>query len=205
MVHLMVAASLRDSQREATRDRIIAAVTELVAEDHPAAISVPAVARRSGVSIATIYRYFPNKQELLDAAATIGLAQTVQGIVSTHDDTSDYIEAIRAAFRTFATQVGLVRGQFATPIGRELRRTRRPEKQRRMQGIADAFGVRTDGANGARFLAVAEALSSSAMFLEFHDQLDLDADQAANYVAWALRVLAEETARVQEGEHDDDV
>ena len=51
------------------------AVSDLVANDHPAAISVPAVAERAGVGVATVYRYFPTKEALLDAAALGAVSQ----------------------------------------------------------------------------------------------------------------------------------
>ena len=49
------------------------AVAELVADAHPASISVPAVAARAGVGVATVYRYFPTKEALLDASALVAL------------------------------------------------------------------------------------------------------------------------------------
>ena len=61
--------TVRDLQREVTRQRILATVLELCADDATGDIAVPEVARRSGISVATIYRYFPTKDALLDAAA----------------------------------------------------------------------------------------------------------------------------------------
>src|SRR5688572_15775264 len=112
---------LRTAQRAATRDRIVRAVGELGAEGHPAAISVPAVAKRSGVSLATIYRYFPTKEALLDAATTIGLAQTMRNIAYDASDASEYPAIVRRAFHEFAQHVPLIRNQVASSIGRDLR------------------------------------------------------------------------------------
>src|SRR5919202_2146998 len=72
--------SLRQEHRAATRRRILRAVIDLLAEHHPAALSMPAVAARSAVSIPTIYRYFPTKEALLDAAAMFGLESRWLGI-----------------------------------------------------------------------------------------------------------------------------
>src|SRR6186713_1929990 len=73
MNHLMTEgpSSLRDAHKQATRTRIVRAVAELVTEAHPAAVSVPAVAKRAGVGVATVYRYFPTKEALLDASAMV--------------------------------------------------------------------------------------------------------------------------------------
>src|SRR5215203_1486893 len=63
--------TLREAHTLATRGRIVQAVADLVAEAHPASISVPAVAKRAGVGVATVYRYFPTKEALLDASAMV--------------------------------------------------------------------------------------------------------------------------------------
>ena len=42
---------------------------DLVGDGRADDLVVPDVGRRSGVSLATIYRYFPTKDALLDAAA----------------------------------------------------------------------------------------------------------------------------------------
>src|SRR6478735_1224214 len=70
--------SLRDDQRAMTRERVLAAVLELVADGALDELSVPAVAKRSGVSVATIYRYFPTRDDLLVAAAAEPSRQALQ-------------------------------------------------------------------------------------------------------------------------------
>jgi len=62
----------RDEQALRTRERILDSVVSLLAEAHPAALSIPEVSRHSGVSIATIYRHFGTKEQLLDATAMRG-------------------------------------------------------------------------------------------------------------------------------------
>lgn len=50
---------LREEHREATKRRILRALMERLAVDHPAEISVPAVARQAGISVATLYPLLP--------------------------------------------------------------------------------------------------------------------------------------------------
>ncbi|MBI4898723.1 MAG: TetR/AcrR family transcriptional regulator [Actinobacteria bacterium] len=47
-----------------TRDRLVAAATELIMQDGYAAACVAAVAERSGVATGTLYRHFPSKAAL---------------------------------------------------------------------------------------------------------------------------------------------
>src|SRR3954452_18463954 len=61
--------SLRDQQVDFTRDLIMRAFQELLQNDHPDAITFPQVAEAAGVSLRTVYRYFPTRAELLQSAA----------------------------------------------------------------------------------------------------------------------------------------
>ena len=57
---------LREQQAAATRERILEGLVTTMA-DGLAEVSMPAVARAAGVSVATVYRHFPTKQTLFDA------------------------------------------------------------------------------------------------------------------------------------------
>ena len=61
--------SLRDQQADLTRDLIVRAFQELLRNDHPDAITYPQVAEAAGVSLRTVYRYFPTRADLLQIAA----------------------------------------------------------------------------------------------------------------------------------------
>ncbi len=58
---------LREAQAEATRERIVDTAIQLLAED-PTTFTMPAVAKRAGVSQPTVYRLFPDKEALTEAA-----------------------------------------------------------------------------------------------------------------------------------------
>src|ERR1700754_1737855 len=61
-------SSLRDQQVDLTRDLIVRAFQELLRNDHPDAITYPQVAEAAGVSLRTVYRYFPTRADLLQIA-----------------------------------------------------------------------------------------------------------------------------------------
>ena len=62
-------SSLRDQQVDLTRDLIMRAFQGLLQNDHPDAITFPQVAEAAGVSLRTVYRYFPTRTDLLQSAA----------------------------------------------------------------------------------------------------------------------------------------
>src|SRR5438034_2765026 len=59
--------SLRDEHAAAARVRILSAVAELIERGQPEELTMPDVATASGISLRTIYRYFPTRDDLLEA------------------------------------------------------------------------------------------------------------------------------------------
>lgn len=183
---------LRGDQREATRARIVRAVSDLVATDHPAAISVPAVAARAGVGVATVYRYFPTKEALLDAAAAGAVSAEAARLPTSFAEVGP---ALKGAWGELAEQLPLVRGQFASPVGRELHRRRWEGRHAVMVAYLRDEGVDPDGPEGRRLLGVADVLTSSTALLELHDKAGVAVDDAADWCSWALEVLLRATRR----------
>ena len=60
-------SSLRDERAEQTRARILDGLVRVMARDGIAELSIPLVAKESGVSVPSVYRYFPTKRDLITA------------------------------------------------------------------------------------------------------------------------------------------
>jgi hypothetical protein len=60
------APTLRDRQKEVTRDLILGAVAKLMERSTCATSPSPTSPRRPGVASGPIYRHFPTKEELLE-------------------------------------------------------------------------------------------------------------------------------------------
>ncbi len=185
-------SDLRAQHRAATRARIVRAVSDLVAEEHPAAISVPAVARKAGVGVATVYRYFPTKEALLDAAATEVLTPAAQRLPQSFAELGP---GLRATWSELADRLPLVRGQMASPVGRELHRRRWQAKHALMSELLEADGIDPGSEIGRRLLGVADVLTSSTALLELHDKAGVDPADAAEWCAWAVHTLYAATRR----------
>lgn len=184
------ATGLRAEQRAATRRRIVEAVSALVAEEHPAAVSVPAVAARAGVGVATVYRYFPTKEALLDAAAHGAVSTGAAGLPRAFDEVG---ASLAAAWSELAEQLPLVRNQFASPLGRELRHRRWELKHAAMVEVARREGLDPESPAGRRLIGVVDVLTASTALLELHDKAGVGVDEAAGWCAWAVSVLHEAT------------
>lgn len=185
---------LREGHKRATRERIVRAVSELVAEAHPAAISVPAVAARAGVGVATIYRYFPTKEALLDASVLVmGSEASITSLAQLPTSFDELARMLPAAFADLADHLPLARNQLASPLGRELRRRRWEAKKVAVDAALSGSGIDPTSAGGQRFGAITDVLTSSTALLELHDKAGISVEDAAAYVLWALSVLERAT------------
>src|SRR4051812_12543427 len=162
--------ALRDEHRELTRQKVLGAVLELVAEGPMAELSVPMVAKRSGVSVPTIYRYFPTKDALLHAAAEEPARRAAGFYLSEGGDGLDYL---RTVWESFADHLDLVRHQVASPTGRELRDRRYQDSKAWFAKEIAASGIDPGTSGGARLARLSLLLTSSLAFLDLHDRQGL--------------------------------
>lgn len=180
--------TLRSDQVELTKRRITDTVFELSAEPECGPISVAEVARRSGISPATIYRHFPNREALVNAAAN---ARVRMGIDD--DNAACGIEHQRshllALWSDLAQIPGLVRQGTVSEAGRELRAVRFAGfKPLLAQALADA-GVDPNSADGRHVAACVHVLQSAHTFLDLHDRQGLVVDDAVDAVVWGMEAL----------------
>lgn len=178
--------NLRQEQRELTRGKILSAVLDLVAEESMSELSVPLVAERSGVSVATIYRYYPTKDALLNAAAEEPARRAGGSIIDEGADGSAYL---RKMWEDFAGHLDLVRHQVASDTGREMRNRRYDAGKAWFgQSIAQQ-GVDPETAEGRRLVRLGLLLTSSLAFLDLHDRQGQSPAEAVDDVTWAITAL----------------
>lgn len=185
---------LAGQKANVTRDAIAAAVVELLVETHPSNLSVPDVARAAGVSVRTVYRYFPSKSALLDHVASevydslekVGAGAEATGLFSDPD------QWVPELWRTFGERVDTLRAQHIAPMGAELRDRR---LGRNREAVAKVLAERYPAATPDDLATLADlniAVTSSRMFLELHDRMGWPVDDAGALAAWLLRAIAHE-------------
>jgi AcrR family transcriptional regulator len=189
--------SLRTEQRELTRSKILRAVLDLVADDALDDLSMPAVARRSGVSLATIYRYFPTKDALIAAAAREPARLAfADGFAVTDGD--DVLAAfLQGLWPDLAGNLPLLRHQLSSAAGREMRASRLEQSRRRYAEYLPQFGIDPDSAEGERLIAALVLVTGSLALVELHDRQGLPVADAMETACWAARALIESTLKEQ--------
>jgi AcrR family transcriptional regulator len=193
MLRVMTAVSLREQHAEATRERILSAVAELLERGEAEDLTVPDVAAASGVSLRTVYRYYPTREQLLEAAGRwIGDELLRHPYPRTLDEVA---ELFRIGCRDFDERPGLVRALALSQLGQSVRGYRRRE---RVDAIGEA--LRHDvGELPEDELRRAEAvlayLHNMLAYTTLREENGLAGDEIGEALAWAIRTLVDDLRR----------
>lgn len=170
---------------EGTAGRILEAARRLIAQQHPAALSVARIAEAAGVSHRTVYRYFPTKEALIRAVAERPSVPQLRVAPKSYAEAPG---ALRVAWHWMAEHLDELRGERAVPGGIELRRARVESARRMIEGVLRDAGV-ADGPKLERLREVLVLLTSSGALLELMDRHGHDVDAAVDIVIDAMDAL----------------
>src|SRR3954454_12853208 len=175
---------LRRQQQEATRDRIVDAAADLLDEGSPT--SMGAVAERAGVSERTVYRHFPTGAELF---AAVFASVTSIGEMNEPQSADELADLSFEVFARYERRPEVIRALNGSAMSAETRTQRAGARRRMVQhALADAT-TGLDEPDRQRLEAAVHVLSSSNAYLHLRDFWDMDAEQSADVVAWAVRAL----------------
>ncbi len=181
-------SELREAQALATRDTILDAVVEVLAEGVDT-LAIPAVAERAGVSIGTVYRHFGDKAGLLRALIPYAGRRTGLEMESIPETMAELEAAVRRVFQHFEDTDDLMRAAFASRLGRSVRVDGSKE---RLELFRQTFrSVEPDlGPSDLEHVAkLGMVLTTSESYQQWKDRLGLTPDQVADEVMWAIRTV----------------
>jgi AcrR family transcriptional regulator len=183
---------LREERAAQTRERILEGLVRVMAKNGIAELSVPLIAREAGVSIPSVYRYFPTKRHLVAALdeyahrkgsfdfSEFPPLETPEDLANIIPTTFDRREAIEPTLSA----------AMSSGIGYAIRR---PEFKERTQYLANALKPATKHLKPKEatwMIDIVLILNSHACVRAFKDYLGLNTQEAAKRVAWAIRTLA---------------
>lgn len=181
-------ADLRAVHRDDTRRVILEAFLELLDDESPVSISMPDVASRAGVSVRTLYRYFPNKDVLFAAANewfSVRAQQMIGNRVLGLGDLGVFLETVWTAF---SENIPAVRVQHTSAGGRDFR-ARRTEWTRQTIDTALPDAIPSD--RRADVVDLVAALVSSSMFLELVERFGHTPAEAAAMTTRLVHLLVD--------------
>jgi len=193
MMCVMQAVSLREQHAEATRVRILSAVAELLEAGQPEELTVPRVAAASGVSLRTIYRYYPTRDNLVEAAGRwIGYELFGHPWPADLDAVADDFELQCA---NFDERPGLVRALALSQLGREVRGYRRRQRLKAIRrGLRDELGALPDG-ELREAEAVLAYLHNMLAYTAIREESGLTGEEIGQALGWAIRTLVADLRR----------
>ena len=168
---------------------------DLLVEERPATISIPAVARRANVSVRTVYHHFPTKEALFDAlphasryrggAADLPEPTSPKGLAAIVGNAFEYFERNGPLFNAMRVS------EAGERVGHELDR----RAVARADKSVSSLDAQLDRAELERLRSLLGTLVSYDTFRSLTRRYGLPVDDAADVVSWAVTVLAERAKR----------
>jgi AcrR family transcriptional regulator len=120
--------SPKQARSRATWEAIVEAASQILERHGPEALNTQAVAERAGVSIGTLYQYFPDKQAILAAAARREFSEEAAPLAGRQ---RALVQALISMVETVGrlgtgSAARMAKQQTSTPRAAPARRTRRP-------------------------------------------------------------------------------
>ena len=184
---MSAASSLRDRQAAVIREAILDALAGRLDHDDPDDVAMTQVAADAGISLRTLYRYFPTRDAMFNAVGDhvvtrLGLPREINGA----DDISPvFLESARRG----AQSPQLVRAMLWTRLGR---RARSAHRRRRVESITAALAEVTSHlppAEARRREGAIVYLCSLPAWITVSEECELSAEDARQGIAWAIETL----------------
>jgi AcrR family transcriptional regulator len=184
---------LRDSQTQRTRDLILDALTLMLSELPADQISTREIAQRAGVSLATVYRHYPDRQALLE-----GLADRVdvgaRGM-GTFGPPRSLDQLLARAVNDFALPEQHVVEATAEALlnadPRRLSRASRARTEELRQLVAESFPD-ADARDHVRITALLRIIYSAQTWLRMREEFGIPGTESGPIMSWALQTLVDE-------------
>jgi AcrR family transcriptional regulator len=180
-------SEVRTAQKDRTRYRILDALATQMAQGSFDSLSMEQIAAAAGVGPATLYRYFPNREALLDSLS--GHFNYVMGEIPYPASPEEVVQVIERAFPAFDQNPALVKAFLISQLGRSARSRGRA---RRIQAIRSALEEITNGLGEPRrteVVAVIAHLSSLQTWLTMTEEFGLTGAEVGEAVTWAMKTL----------------
>jgi len=180
------APGTRERKKDETRARIADDVIALMAEGR-LDISHDLVAERTGIARRTIYRYFPDRQELLGGASTRVRELAGPGVrfPESEADLTGTLYDTYTGFDRIAPITTLMR---STPQGRAMRMAQNDLRVERYTAVT-ADAVKDLPEEDRRLATALLQMLHTTPWLEMRDHWGLTGEEIARATGWAIRTL----------------
>ncbi|TZG29253.1 TetR/AcrR family transcriptional regulator [Sphingomonas montanisoli] len=175
-------------RKQAVRQRIVDALLSLLRDGED--INHDRVAERAGVGRRTVYRYFPDREMLMQSVWTgvTSLAGPDVAFPTTEADLLATMPGIYEGFDKIADYATLIR---STPQGRAVRLSQRDRRIESYTAAAADAVAALPPEDRILATAILQVLHTTP-WLEMRDNWNLTGTQTARACGWAMRVLLQD-------------
>ena len=189
-------SSLRARQAELTRELILRATAEAIAEDPLFGFSMQEVADRAGVSLRSVYRHYPGRKQLFEAlydwtSSRLDVPALLRS-VTTLDDLPSLAAPL---FTRFESEAPLVRAGVLASLALGTQPATRAEWDKEVLVLFRAEMPNLHADEARRAWAMVRLLFTSRVWLTLSERFGLDTVSAADAVEWAARALIEDVKK----------
>jgi AcrR family transcriptional regulator len=189
-------SSLRARQAELTRELILRATAEAIAEDPLFGFSMQEVADRAGVSLRSLYRHYPSRKQLFEALYDwISTRLEVPALLRSVTTLEDLPSVAAPLVARFESEAPLVRAGVLASLALGTQPATRAEWDKEIFALFRAEMPNLDSEEARQAWAMVRLLFTSRVWLSLSERFGLDADSAAEAIEWAARVLLEDLKR----------
>jgi|GEM_PF-818949 len=215
-------SSLRQKQAAATRELILQALAEQLAVGGLPEFSIAEAAQRAGVATRTIYRYFPNREALLDAVGAWVDQQL--GDLPYPTTPMEVATLAEQAFPRFEQEAVLIQALLASELGKHVRSRLRSKRRQAIatalspllseRELAQAINAQAINAqamsdvqvvNGDDQAALAQAITAvighlvtAETWQHLRSEFGISGEVSGKAVAWVIRTLIAALANTQD-------
>jgi AcrR family transcriptional regulator len=182
-------ASLRERQAEQVRASVLEAAIAALETREAEDLSMADIAEAAGVSLRTLYRYFPDRAALLQAAGERLYADL--GVDFEIAAPQDIASSFRDAARRLSARPKLARALVRSGAGRITRSGVRRQRVEAIRAALEPLAGTMDPDLARHAAAVITHLCSAAAWVAVADESGLPDAEAQEAVAWAIDVLVE--------------
>ncbi|AET69749.1 transcriptional regulator [Desulfosporosinus orientis DSM 765] len=184
-------SALRNQQRELTRTQIMNALAEIINEGRILTFSMKEVADRAGVSYGTVYQHFPTRESLLEALYESAAGIVGQNLTLKSLNIEQLPEVTKKTVEVFEEHSTILQAfTVALAIQNIQPRSRRERDQKYIELIIERIpDIPADVAK--QRAAILSHLHSSLTWNTLRQRFELNANQTANALEWALQALIE--------------